>query len=81
MANIGSKKHKFRVGQRVRPSRAGIENDIFTGSRQLQSGMVVKVDQFNCPTVLWDGRKTPRGYHPDFISIDGRRSSKEPANG
>jgi hypothetical protein len=27
----------------------------------------------NCPTVLWDYRKTPSGYHPKFIAPDRRR--------
>lgn len=66
-------KHKFRVNQRVRPSDYSIGRCIFSKTRQAQSGVVVKVDRFNCPTILWEGRKTPYSYHPDFISLDRRR--------
>jgi hypothetical protein len=66
-------KHKFRVGQRVRPSAEGIAVNIFPKTRQLQTGVVQKVDRFNSPTVLWEGRSTPKGYHPDFIAPDKRR--------
>ena len=71
-------KHKFRVGQKVRPSAEGIKANIFPKTRQLQSGIVQKIDQFNSPTVLWDGRKTARGYHPDFIEPDRRRTKHSP---
>jgi len=66
-------KFRFRVGQRVRPSRVGIEACIFPGTRKDKSGVVTKVDRFNSPTVLWDGRKTVSEYHPDFIAPDRRR--------
>lgn len=66
-------KYKFKVGQRVRPSDYGIARNIFPKTRHSQSGIVVKVDRFNCPTVLWNGRKTAHGYHPSFIAPDRRR--------
>lgn len=66
-------KHKFRVGQRVRPSQYGKDNRIFSKTRHDQSGVVVKVDRFNAPTVIWEGRKTASEYHPDFIEPDRRR--------
>lgn len=66
-------KNKFSVGQRVRPSEAGIAAHIFSKTRRQQSGVVIKVDEFNSPTVLWDGRMTPSSYHPDFIAPDQRR--------
>lgn len=66
-------KHKFKVGQRVRPSTEGIKAMIFPRTRHNQSGEVTKVDRFNSPTVLWEGRKTASGYHPDFIEPDRRR--------
>lgn len=44
-------KHKFMVGQRVRPSVEGIEACIFPKTRHNQTGVVTKVDEFNCPTV------------------------------
>jgi hypothetical protein len=70
--NIGSRKIKFVPGQRVRPSRNAIWANIFPRTRILQTGVVVRVDEFNCPSVLWEGRKTPKWYHPDYISLDGR---------
>ncbi len=66
-------KHKFRVGQRVRPSEEGIDARLFPKTRHGQSGIVTSVDEFNCPTVVWEGRKTPSSYHPDFIAPDRRR--------
>lgn len=63
-------KHKFRVGQRVKPSAEGINANLFWRYRnklKTFTGTVTKVDKFNCPTVLWDGRKTVTGYHADFI--------------
>lgn len=68
-------KHKFTVGQRVRPSADGIAANIFPKARHDQSGVVQKVDRFNRPTVLWDGHKTAGGYHPDFIAPDRRRKA------
>jgi hypothetical protein len=65
--------HKFRIGERVRPSQEGKAACLFRGQKALQSGVVTKVDQFNCPTVLWDGRRTASGYHADFIMPDRRR--------
>lgn len=66
--------HKFRKGQRVRPSEEGKRARIFPKTRHDQSGVVQKVDEYNSPTVLWDGRKTPSGYHPVFIAPDRRRA-------
>jgi hypothetical protein len=60
-------RHKFRIGQRVRPSPEGIRRNVFPGKKATRGGVVEKVDEFNSPTVLWDGRKTADGYHPDFI--------------
>lgn len=68
-------KHKFTVGQRVRPSGDGIAANIFPKTRHHQSGVVVKVDRFNAPTVLWDGRKGTSSYHPGFIAPDRRRKA------
>lgn len=65
-------KHKFRVGQRVRPSKEGIEANLFARTRQQATGVVTRVDEFNCPTVLWSYRKTPSGYAPWFIAPDRR---------
>lgn len=70
-------KHGFRVGQRVRPGPEGIAANVFRKAKQDQSGVVVKVDELNCPTVLWDGRKTADGYHPNFIMPDRRRRTKD----
>ena len=66
-------RYAFRPGQRVRPSVEGIEAHIFPKTRHKQSGVALKVDRFNSPTVLWDGRKTPLSYHPRFIAPDRRR--------
>jgi hypothetical protein len=66
-------KYKFRKGQRVRPSEEGIAALLFPKTRHGQSGIVIKVDKFNAPTVLWNGRTTASGYHPDFIAPDRRR--------
>jgi hypothetical protein len=74
-------KHKFKVGQRVRPSAYGIGRHIFLRARVKQSGKVMKVDEFNSPTVLWDGRKTAKSHHPDFIEPDRRRVNRAVAGG
>lgn len=66
-------KHKFRKGQRVRPSAEGIDAFLFPKTRHNQSGVVLKVDEFNSPTVLWDGRKTGKRYYAGFIAPDRRR--------
>lgn len=66
-------KHKFKTGQRVRPSDEGIAGLIFVKTKIAQTGVVTKVDKFNCPTVLWEGRKTPKRYHADFIEPDRRK--------
>lgn len=65
--------HRFRVGQRVRPSAVGVARKLFQKHKIRQSGIVQKVDEFNSPTVLWDGRKTHKGYHGSFIEPDRRR--------
>lgn len=70
------RKHKFKIGQRVRPSNDGITRSIFARTRWDASGVVTKVDRFNFPTVLWDYRKTTSGYHPNFIRPDRRRRSR-----
>lgn len=64
----------FRVGQRVRPSKHGIEHCLFARTKHDQSGVVTKVDKWNCPTVLWDGRKTATTYAAPFIDPDRRRN-------
>lgn len=66
-------KHKFKVGQRVRPSQYGKDHFIFPKTRHEQTGVVTKVDEFGCPTVLWEGRKTPFGYFGGFVEPDRRR--------
>ena len=71
-------KHKFRVGQRVRPSPEGKAALLFMRKHLDASGVVTKVDEFNSPTVLWDHRKTACSYHPDFIGPD-RRTRNRPA--
>lgn len=71
-------KHKFRVGQRVRLSERGLAANLLPKSRRGQSGVVVKVDLFNSPSVLWEWRKTASSYHPDFIAPDRRRRSSQP---
>jgi len=63
----------FRIGQRVRASQRGIDALLFPGKKALRSGVVRAVDEWNCPTVLWDGRLTTDTYHPDFITVDKRR--------
>lgn len=66
-------KHKFKVGQRVRPSPEGIAANLFTKARHDQSGVVVKVDELNSPSVKWDWRKTATHYWPGFIEPDYRK--------
>lgn len=66
-------RHKFTKGQRVRPSAEGISAHIFPKTRHGQTGTVVKVDQFNSPTVLWEGRETTTSYYAGFIEPDRRR--------
>lgn len=60
-------KHKFKVGQRVKPSKEGKGAFLFTKAYDNVRGTIIKVDRFNEPTVLWDHRKTPSSYHPDFV--------------
>jgi hypothetical protein len=74
----GFLKPRFRVGQRVRPSKYGIESTLFSGTYKGQqkataSGVVQAVDEWNSPTVLWDYRKTADRYFAGFISPDRRR--------
>lgn len=66
-------KHRFKIGERVRPSEYGIHANLFPKTRHDQTGIVVKVDEFNCPTVRWEGRKTAIGYFSGFIAPDRRR--------
>jgi hypothetical protein len=75
-AIIGVGTHRFKVGQRVRPSAKAVAGYLFPKTRRNQSGVIKKVDKFNCPTVLWEGRKTPSSYHPDFIAPDRRRKRR-----
>ena len=70
-------RYRFRPGQRVRPSKEGIAAFLFAKAKHQQSGVVIKVDRFNCPTVLWDGRKTASCYHPEFIARDQRRRQQK----
>lgn len=67
---------EFKVGQRVRPSKYGIERFIFPKTRHQQTGVVVKVDEWGFPSILWEGRKHPHEYHPAFIARDYRRKVK-----
>lgn len=60
-------RHKFKVGQRVRPSDLGIAELVFIRTK-VSLGVVTRVDKYNSPTVLWDNRKTTSKYHPSFIS-------------
>lgn len=69
-------RHKFRVGQRVRLSQRGKVANIAYRCHLDRPGVVAKVDEFNSPSVLWDGRKTASGYHPDFIEPDRRRKHR-----
>lgn len=68
-----SEGHRFKVGERVRPSQYGIDCNIFPKTRVLQTGIVVRVDEFNDPVVRWRGRTTPKGYAGEFIAPDRRR--------
>lgn len=70
--------HKFKVGQRVRPSAYGIKSLIFTKTRHHASGVVTAVDRFNSLTVLWEYRKTVSSYHPDFVEPDRRWNGRRP---
>lgn len=66
--------HKFKVGQRVRPSDHATTRNVFAKTRWHASGVVTKVDEFNFPTVLWDYRRTGSTYHPLFLRPDRRRT-------
>lgn len=70
-------RHKFKVGQRVRVSAYGVEHNILPPHRRDTSGVVVKVDEFNSPSVRWDYRRTASGYHPYFIEPDHRRRKSQ----
>lgn len=76
----GGTRHIFKVGQRARPSEYGIKSHIFDGSyrgvkNSEQTGVIIKVDEFGCPTVQWAGKKTPQSYYYGFIEIDRRRTA------
>lgn len=71
-----SGRHKFRVGQIVRPSVEAIAANLFRRAHYQRRGIVKKVDRFNCPTVLWEGRKTASSYHPDFIRPARKREAR-----
>lgn len=60
-------RYRFKVGMRVKPSAEGIASTLFPGAKAERKGTVTKVDQWNGPTVLWDGRKTASSYWPGFI--------------
>ena len=60
-------KHKFQVGQRVRPSKDGQDANIFKRKHWNTYGIVTKVDEYNSPSVLWTHRKTSSSYYPGFI--------------
>lgn len=77
LAELLSPKHKFKPGQRVRPSGYGIKRNIFPKTQHEQTGTVVKVDVFGSPTVLWKGRKQAKGYFSGFIAPDRRRKTKK----
>ena len=67
----------FKIGQRVRPSLAGIGANIFHGTYRGQkkaewSGVVTNVDNFNTLTVRWDGLKGTMRYPSWFIEPDKR---------
>jgi hypothetical protein len=63
---IGSRP-PFKVGQRVKASKEALAGFVIRRCHAERRGTVKKVDQWNGPTVLWDGRKTAASYHPDFI--------------
>lgn len=65
---------KFKVGQRVRLSARGKEQFLLPMTKHDIGGTVIKVDEFNCPTVRWDHRRTASSYHPDFIERDYRHT-------
>lgn len=66
----------FVVGQRVRLSQYGKDSRIYSGKKAERHGTVTKVDEFNCPTVLWEGRRTATSYYPDFIDVISPTTSK-----
>ncbi len=71
-------RHRFKVGERVRPSKLGIERNIFSGTyrgvrKATASGTIVRVGDYNTPVVLWSYRKTSTSYWPTFISPDRRK--------
>lgn len=72
-----ARKHKFRVGQRVRLSAYGRERHILPRHHVDASGIITKVDYFNSPSVRWDHRRTASGYFPGFIEPDRRRKSRK----
>lgn len=66
------RKHKFRVGQRVRLSAYGRERGMLPRTRIDASGVVTMLDGLS-PRVRWDHRRTASGYFPGFIEPDRRR--------
>lgn len=69
-------KHRFHVGQRVRPSPEGKAANIFIRKHLDASGVVTAVDEWNSPTVRWDHRKTADSYASHFIEPDLRPRAK-----
>jgi hypothetical protein len=71
------RRHKFKVGQRVRPSQYALKRGMFRGTyrgadKSKASGVVTAVDQFNSPSVRWSYRKTSNSYFGGFIVPDRR---------
>jgi len=80
------KRHKFRVGMRVRPSRYALERGMFRGTyrgvkKSKASGVVVAVDEFNSPTVRWSYRRTGNRYFGGFITPDRRTTTRGSSDG
>ena len=70
MRFLGDAEMKFDKGDKVRYSDLGIKN-IFGGIQKYQrEGKVIGYGgNGKNVRVLWDGRKTPESYHPDYIEL------------
>lgn len=74
----GFGKHKFRKGQRVRLSDEGRKKRLLPRVRLNASGKVLRVDNWNSPTVRWDHRRTADKYWAGFIEPDTRKKHERP---
>jgi hypothetical protein len=61
-------RRRFPLNCQVRLSRKGLRHGLFLRKGHGPLGTVVGYSAGISPNVLWDGRRTPAGYAPEFVS-------------